>query len=119
LAAGPGTKAYGIPSVRRAWWADALVIGKVPPTVFVPQPRVDSALVELRRHPPVGDDALRRAVFTLVEAGFGQRRKMLRRSLVDHATVDDLTAAGIRPEARAEELELRDWIRLAQHLDVT
>ena len=119
LAAGPGTKAYGIPSVRRAWWADASVMGKVSPTVFVPQPRVDSALVELRRHPPAGDDALRRAVFTLVEAGFGQRRKMLRRSLADHATVDDLTAAGVRPEARAEELELRDWIRLAQHLDVT
>jgi 16S rRNA (adenine1518-N6/adenine1519-N6)-dimethyltransferase len=117
LAAGPGTKAYGIPSVRRAWWADATVIGKVPPTVFVPPPRVESALVELHRHAPAGDDARRRAVYTLVEAGFRQRRKMLRRSLADHATVDDLTAAGVRPEARAEELELRDWIRLSEHLD--
>ena len=54
LAAGPGTKAYGIPSVRRAWWADATVVGKVPPTVFVPPPRVDSALVDIRRHPPAG-----------------------------------------------------------------
>ena len=50
LAAGPVTKAYGIPSVRRAWWADATVVGKVARTVFVPQPRVDSALVDLRRH---------------------------------------------------------------------
>jgi 16S rRNA (adenine1518-N6/adenine1519-N6)-dimethyltransferase len=113
LAAGPGTKAYGIPSVRRAWWADATVVGKVSPTVFVPPPRVESALVDIRRHAPAGDDDRRRAVFALVEAGFGQRRKMLRRSLAGHATVDDLTAAGIRPEARAEELELPDWLRLA------
>ena len=116
LAAGPGTKAYGIPSVRRAWWADATVVGKVPPTVFVPPPRVASGLVDIRRHPPAGDDERRRAVFALVEAGFGQRRKMLRRSLADHATIEDLAAAGIRPEARAEELELADWIRLADHL---
>jgi 16S rRNA (adenine1518-N6/adenine1519-N6)-dimethyltransferase len=113
LAAGPGTKAYGIPSVRRAWWADATVVGKVSPTVFFPPPRVESALVDIRRHAPPGDDDRRRAVFALVEAGFGQRRKMLRRSLAGHATVDDLTAAGIRPEARAEELELPDWIRLS------
>jgi 16S rRNA (adenine1518-N6/adenine1519-N6)-dimethyltransferase len=117
LAAGPGTKAYGIPSVRRAWWADAAVIGKVPPTVFVPPPRVESALVDIRRHPPAGDDDRRRAVFALVEAGFGHRRKMLRRSLAEHATVDDLAAVGIRPEARAEELDLADWIRLAEHLN--
>jgi 16S rRNA (adenine1518-N6/adenine1519-N6)-dimethyltransferase len=117
LAAGPGTKAYGIPSVRRAWWADATVVGKVSPTVFVPPPRVESALVEVRRHAPAGDDARRRAVFALVEAGFGQRRKMLRRSLAERASIDDLTAAGIRPEARAEELVLEDWIRLAERLD--
>jgi len=119
LAAGPGTKAYGIPSVRRGWWADATVIGKVPPTVFVPPPRVESALVEVQRHAPAGDEGARRRVFALVEAGFGQRRKMLRRSLADHATVDDLTSVGIRPEARAEELELADWLRLAEHLAAT
>jgi 16S rRNA (adenine1518-N6/adenine1519-N6)-dimethyltransferase len=113
LAATPGTKAYGIPSVRRAWWADATVVGKVPPTVFVPPPRVDSALVVIRRRPPAGDAEQREAVFALVEAGFGQRRKMLRRSLAGLATVDDLAAAGIRPEARGEELDLGDWIRLA------
>ena len=113
LAADRGTKAYGIPSVRRAWCATASVVGKVPRTVFVPQPRVESVLVELRRHDPPGDDDLRRRVFALVEAGFGQRRKMLRRSLAGSATEEELTRAGIRPEQRAEELALDDWIRLA------
>jgi 16S rRNA (adenine1518-N6/adenine1519-N6)-dimethyltransferase len=117
LAAHPGTKAYGIPSVRRAWWADASVVGKVPPTVFVPAPRVESALVDVRRHAPAGDAARRSAVFTLVEAGFGQRRKMLRRSLAGLATGEDLEAAGIRPEARGEELELDDWLRLADQIN--
>jgi 16S rRNA (adenine1518-N6/adenine1519-N6)-dimethyltransferase len=116
LAAGPGTKAYGLPSVRRAWWADASIAGKVSPTVFVPQPRVESGLVDIRRHEPPGDDALRQRVFGLVEAGFGQRRKMLRRSLAGLATPDDLTAVGLRPEARGEELTLADWIDLARHL---
>jgi 16S rRNA (adenine1518-N6/adenine1519-N6)-dimethyltransferase len=114
LAAGPGTKAYGIPSVKVAWWADARVVGRVPPTVFVPPPRVDSALVEVRRHPPAGDDAERAAVFDLVDAGFGQRRKMLRRSLADRVGADGFAVAGIRPEARAEELVLDDWLRLAR-----
>jgi 16S rRNA (adenine1518-N6/adenine1519-N6)-dimethyltransferase len=116
LVAGPGTKAYGIPSARRAWWADAAIVGKVAPTVFVPPPRVESALVDVRRHPPLGDDHERAAVFALVEAGFGQRRKMLRRSLSGHASVEQLDAAGIRPEARAEELTLEDWRRLAAEL---
>jgi 16S rRNA (adenine1518-N6/adenine1519-N6)-dimethyltransferase len=116
LAAGPGTKAYGIPSVKVGWWAGARVVGKVPPTVFVPPPRVDSALVEVRRRAPAGDDAARRAVFGLVEAGFGQRRKMLRRSLADRVPAAAFAAAGVRPEARAEELVLADWQRLAAAL---
>jgi 16S rRNA (adenine1518-N6/adenine1519-N6)-dimethyltransferase len=113
LAAGPGSKAYGIPSVKLGWWADAHVVGKVPPTVFVPPPRVDSALVQVVRHPPAGDEEERAAVFALVEAGFGQRRKMLRRSLADRVSADAFTAADVRPEARAEELTLADWRRLA------
>lgn len=119
LAAGPGTKAYGIPSVKRAWWADATVVAKVAPTVFVPQPRVESALVDLRRHAPAGTEAQRTAVFDLIELGFNQRRKMLRRSLAAHAGSGDLEAAGIRPEARAEELTLADWLRLAAVLAPT
>lgn len=116
LAAGPGTKAYGIPSVKRAWWADAAIVRKINRTVFVPQPRVDSALVELCRHAPAGGEAERESVFSLIETGFGQRRKMLRRSLADRVTVEQLESAGIRPQARAEELELPDWQRLAAQL---
>ncbi|HEX4866023.1 MAG TPA: 16S rRNA (adenine(1518)-N(6)/adenine(1519)-N(6))-dimethyltransferase RsmA [Acidimicrobiales bacterium] len=113
LAAGPGSKAYGIPSVKVAWWADAEVVGKVAPTVFVPPPRVSSALVAIHRRPEPGEAAVRASVFELVEAGFNQRRKMLRRSLAAHLGSDELTSAGIRPEARAEELALEDWLRLA------
>jgi 16S rRNA (adenine1518-N6/adenine1519-N6)-dimethyltransferase len=113
LAARPGSKAYGIPSVKVAWWADAEVVGKVAPTVFVPPPRVSSALVAIRRHPEPAGAAPRAAVFELVEAGFNQRRKMLRRSLAAHRSSEALAAAGIRPEARAEELVLDDWLRLA------
>jgi len=116
LAATPGTKAYGIPSVKRAWWADAAVLRKVAPSVFMPRPRVDSAVVALRRHPPAGTEDERRAVFALVEAGFGQRRKMLRRSLAGRAAPEDLEAAGIDPAARAEELDLAAWSRLAARL---
>ena len=113
LAAVPGSRTYGIPSVKVAWWARAKVVGKVPPTVFVPPPRVDSGLVEIVRRPVAGDEATRRAVFGLVEAGFNQRRKMLRRSLAAHVAPEAFESAGIRPEARAEELTLDDWIRLA------
>ena len=116
LAAGPGSKAHGIPSVKVAWWAEAEVVGVVPPTVFVPPPRVESALVRVRRRPPAGDESARAAVFALVEAGFGQRRKMLRRSLADLVTPEAFAAAGVRPEARAEELALADWCRLAAEL---
>jgi 16S rRNA (adenine1518-N6/adenine1519-N6)-dimethyltransferase len=111
LAAGPGDAAYGIPSVKRAWWASAEVVGRVPPSVFLPRPRVDSVLVRIIRRPePAGD---RDRTFALVEAGFGQRRKMLRRALAAHVPDRALERAGIRPEARAEELALDDWLRLA------
>ena len=89
------------------------MVGKVPPTVFVPAPRVDSALVEIVRHPVDGDETERTAVFALVEAGYNQRRKMLRRSLTGRVRPGDFEVAGIRPEARAEELSLVDWRRLA------
>lgn len=116
IAAVPGDSAYGIPSVKAAWWADVRLAGTVPATVFHPRPRVESALVTFERHEPPGDDDLRAVAFALIDAGFGQRRKMLRRSLCDHATSDDLTVAGIEPTKRAEELALRDWVRLSRHL---
>ena len=113
LAAGVGDPAYGIPSVKVAYWAHAEIVGRVPPSVFVPRPRVESALVSIRRRPTPAVEADPDRLFALVRAGFGQRRKMLRRSLaglVDPATFE---RAGVRPEARAEELTVEDWGRLA------
>ena len=114
LAAGPGTAAYGIPSVKVAYHGHAEVVGTVPPTVFLPKPRVESALVAITRHPggpvvEVDPDRL----FTLVRAGFGQRRKMLRRSLAGLVDAEAFTAAGVAPTARAEDLDVHDWARLA------
>jgi len=114
IAARPGDGAYGIPSVKAAWWAEVRVAGRVPASVFHPRPRVDSAFVTFERRDPPGDDDLRGRVFRLVDAGFGQRRKMLRRSLTGLATAEDLEAAGIDPTRRAEELALDDWVRLAR-----
>jgi 16S rRNA (adenine1518-N6/adenine1519-N6)-dimethyltransferase len=111
LAADVGHDAYGIPSVKAAYWAAVHVVGRVPPTVFIPQPRVESALVDLRRHETTPDVDYRQ-LCTLVDAGFGQRRKMLRRSLAGLVEPEGLVKAGISPQARAEELALHDWARL-------
>jgi 16S rRNA (adenine1518-N6/adenine1519-N6)-dimethyltransferase len=115
LAARTGTAAYGAVSVKVAYWATAEIVGRVPPTVFLPRPKVESALVAIVRRPqPAVDTAVDRArLFTLVRAGFGQRRKMLRRSLAGLVDEAAFTAAGVRPEARAEELSVEDWGRLA------
>jgi 16S rRNA (adenine1518-N6/adenine1519-N6)-dimethyltransferase len=118
LAAGPGDAQYGAVSVKVAYFADAKVVGLVPPTVFVPRPKVDSALVRLdrRAEPPVAvpsaDD-----LFALVRTGFAQRRKMLRRSLVPmlgDRTPAVLAASGIEPTARPEALGLEQWAALAR-----
>ena len=119
LAAGPRAPGYGAVSVKVAYWATARVVGRVPATVFVPEPKVASVLVALERLPrPPVDPAIApyEDLFALVRAGFGQRRKMLRRALAGLATVEDLVAAGIRPEARAEELDVRAWGTLAAWL---
>jgi 16S rRNA (adenine1518-N6/adenine1519-N6)-dimethyltransferase len=116
LVAGVGDEAYGAVSVKVAYWATASLEGRVPATVFVPPPKVESALVCIRRRevPAVGDDVDRQWLFRLVGAGFGQRRKMLRRSLAGLVDAGAFGRAGVRPEARAEELALEDWARLAQ-----
>jgi 16S rRNA (adenine1518-N6/adenine1519-N6)-dimethyltransferase len=113
LAAHAGDDAYGAVSVKVAYWARARLVGRVPPTVFVPRPKVESALVELVRHasPPV--DADRARLFRLVEAGFATRRKMLRRALAGIVDEAGLARAEIDPTARAETLTLEDWARLA------
>jgi 4-diphosphocytidyl-2-C-methyl-D-erythritol kinase len=121
LAAVPGTKAYGALSVKIAYYAQADVVGSVPPAVFIPQPNVDSALVRLRRHPapPVAVTDPDR-MFELVRAGFATRRKMLRRALdgTFHLNPHDreewvFARAGIDPSARAETLTLTEWAALA------
>lgn len=117
LAAGAGDEAYGAVSVKVAYWATARVIGKVPPTVFVPQPKVDSALVAIERRPaPAVDPALvsSERLFTVVRAGFAHRRKMLRGALAGLVTPEAFEAAGVRPESRAEELDVEAWGRLAR-----
>ena len=112
--AGVGADAYGAVSVKIAYWATARIVGDVPPSVFIPRPKVTSALVDIRRRPePAIADIDPQALVTLVRKGFAQRRKMLRRALAGVATVDDFDAAGIAPESRAEELDVQAWGRLA------
>ena len=115
LAAGPGDEAYGAVSVKVAYWATASVAGLVPASVFVPVPNVESALVRIERRetPAVGPDVEPEALFGLVGTGFGQRRKMLRRSLAGVVTAAAFAAADVNPEARPEELDVVAWGRLA------
>ncbi len=119
LTAGPGSAAYGAVSVKVASWAVAAAVGRVPPTVFLPRPKVESALVAVTRlaEPAIPPDVDRDALFTLVRAGFGQRRKMLRRSLAGLVRPEAFAAAGLRPEARAEELAVEDWVALTRAVD--
>jgi 16S rRNA (adenine1518-N6/adenine1519-N6)-dimethyltransferase len=116
LAAGVGDDAYGAVSVKVGYWARAAVVGRVPAAVFVPRPRVSSALVSMvRRDRPavdpdlIGPDPL----FALVRAGFGHRRQMLRRSLGGWVGPEAFAAAGIDPTSRAEDLDVEAWGRLA------
>ena len=111
LAATAGSPAYGAVSVKVAYWATSRIVGDVPASVFVPRPNVESALVEIVRRPP--PDATPDAVFPLVRTAFGQRRKMLRRSLAGVVTAGQFAAADIAETARPEELALDDWVRLA------
>lgn len=110
FAAGPGSKQYGAVSVKIAYWADAAVVATVPASVFVPRPNVESALVRIdRRDPPATD---RQRLFELVRTAFGQRRKMLRRSLAGVVAADVFEAAGVPAEARPEDLGLAAWCAL-------
>jgi 16S rRNA (adenine1518-N6/adenine1519-N6)-dimethyltransferase len=116
LAAAPGSAAYGIPSVKAAWYGEVRRAGSIGRRVFWPEPNVDSGLVSLvRRPPPEGD---RRATFAVVDAAFATRRKSLRAALArwagsPAAAEVRLRAAGIEPSTRGEQLSVTDFARLA------
>ena len=119
LAAKPGTKEYGLPSVKAAWWADLHGAGSISRSVFWPIPGVDSKLVSFTRHQPLGDEALRLKVFTLIDAAFAQRRKMLRSALSSiygssSAAEKVLIQADIDPTLRGESLLVNDFCAIAR-----
>ncbi len=116
LAAHAGDEAYGAVSLRVQYFADAKIVGKVPPSVFLPRPNVDSVLVSLVRRDRVrvdpdlvGEDEL----FGVIRTAFGQRRKMLRRSLADWATDGVFERAGVAETRRPEELTIEEFAALA------
>jgi 16S rRNA (adenine1518-N6/adenine1519-N6)-dimethyltransferase len=120
LVAPPGSKVYGVPSVKIAWYAEARRAGSVGRTVFWPAPNVDSGLVALHRREPPVTTAPRPEVFALVDAAFAQRRKTLRAALAGWAgsparAEEALRAADIDPQRRGESLGVTDFARLAEH----
>jgi len=118
IAANPGSKVYGVPSVKAAWWGDWNVEGTVSRRVFWPEPNVDSVLVGMTAHATPGDEPLRRRTFAIADAAFGQRRKTLRQALSalagsTTAAADLCEAAGIDSGARGEQLTLAQFVALA------
>ena len=118
LVAPPGSRTYGVPSVKLAWWAAARTAGAIPRSVFWPVPNVDSGLMSFTRREAPGDESLRRQTFGVIDAAFQQRRKTLRAALAGWAgsaaaAEDRLRAAGIDPQLRGEALQVEDFARLA------
>jgi len=120
LAAAPGSKVYGVPSVKAAWFADVRRAGAIGRNVFWPAPNVDSGLVAWTRRDPPATTATREQVFAVVDAAFAQRRKVLRgvlRALAPAEVVDAaLARAGVDPLARGESLAVEDFARIAEGL---
>lgn len=121
LSAGPGSKIYGVPSVKLRWYGEAKNAGKVARSVFWPVPNVDSSLVSFTRWPQGSPHALRaqdyqlqERTFALIEAAFLQRRKTLRAALRDQLSAEQIQAAGIDPMLRGEKLTLEQFAALAQ-----
>ncbi|MBB5627237.1 16S rRNA (adenine(1518)-N(6)/adenine(1519)-N(6))-dimethyltransferase RsmA [Sphaerisporangium krabiense] len=120
MAAGPGSKVYGVPSVKAAWYADVRRAGPVGRTVFWPVPNVDSGLVALTRRDPPPTTASREEVFAVVDAAFAQRRKTLRAALASWAGTPAaaetaLRAAGVDPSLRGEQLRVEEFARIAEN----
>ena len=122
LVAPPGSRTYGIPSAKAAWYAAARPAGSIGRAVFWPVPRVDSSLVALELREPPTTTAPRERVFAVVDAAFAQRRKMLRSALAGIAGSSALAeaalvAAGVDPTARGETLDITAFARVAEALD--
>ncbi|MFG2501423.1 16S rRNA (adenine(1518)-N(6)/adenine(1519)-N(6))-dimethyltransferase RsmA [Streptomyces sp. NPDC048441] len=121
LAAAPGSKVYGVPSVKANWYAEVKRAGSIGRNVFWPAPNVDSGLVSLvRRAEPVKTTASKKEVFAVVDAAFAQRRKTLRAALTGWAgsapaAEAALVAAGVSPQARGEALTVEEFARIAEH----
>jgi 16S rRNA (adenine1518-N6/adenine1519-N6)-dimethyltransferase len=121
LAAAPGSKTYGIPSVKAAWYADVRRAGSIGRNVFWPAPNVDSGLVAWTRREPPATTATRAQVFAVIDAAFAHRRKALRPSLRElagsaEAAETALAEAGIDPMTRGEQLGIDDFARIAEAL---
>jgi 16S rRNA (adenine1518-N6/adenine1519-N6)-dimethyltransferase len=120
LAADPGSKVYGAPSVKAAWYGRWRLAGQVSRMVFWPVPNVDSVLVGFERDEEPGTEAERRATFALVDAAFQQRRKMLRQALSgvlggsSAAAAAELERAGVDPQSRGEQLRVEDFLAIAR-----
>lgn len=124
LVAGPGSKVFGVPSAKVAWFARAKRVGTVPPAVFWPAPRVDSGLVALECRPAPSTTASREQVFAVIDAAFAQRRKGLRAALAGWAGSASaaervLALAGIDPLVRGEQLTIDEFARIAAARHVT
>jgi 16S rRNA (adenine1518-N6/adenine1519-N6)-dimethyltransferase len=120
LAAGPGSKVYGVPSAKLAWYAEANLAGNVGRNIFWPAPNVDSALVYfVKRKVALGDEALRLRTFAVIDAAFSQRRKTLRQALADFAgspaeAEQLLHKAEVNPTLRGEALSIDDFVKIAR-----
>ena len=116
FAASPKSKAYGIPSVKAQYWAETKVLGKVSPNVFLPVPKVDSAILQIIRKPSPPE--VNYANFSrLIQTAFQHRRKMIRKSLNTLVPLANFSIAELSPQARPEELSVTDWVKLAKTLD--
>lgn len=117
FAASPGSRAYGAISVKAAFWGRARIVGFVPASVFLPTPNVESALVEITRREPPAVDPI--PLFDLVRTAFGQRRKMLRKSLAGVVSQQDFDAADVASTDRPENLDVDAWVRLTNTMSGT
>jgi 16S rRNA (adenine1518-N6/adenine1519-N6)-dimethyltransferase len=120
LAATPGSKVYGVPSAKLAWYAESNLAGNIGRNIFWPVPNVDSALVYfIKRETPLGDEALRLSTFAVIDEAFAQRRKTLRQALANWAGTpalaeEILLRAGIDPTKRGEALNIMDFVSIAK-----